>query len=104
MSQRTIHKCDRCGVEIEMPSTPLIRIEVTRGDRVRYYSGGCSTEAVMTTDGRSLYAEWCIECLRKVGIDGGHPKAVEVAPSTPPTIEDIIRELVAVEVANQRNA
>jgi hypothetical protein len=38
--------------------------------------------------------------LRKVGIDGGHPKAKEVAPPTPPTIEDIIREFVAGEVQN----
>lgn len=85
-----ILKCDRCGATAENDTTFLKHVAV--GVNWRY--------GFQAAD-RKLEAEWCHECLIKTGLRRPQNEAEEkIAPPAPPTLEDIVRDIVRDEIAN----
>ena len=89
MSEKTIHKCDRCGEESEKKGS-LAHVEVTLKDRLCYYV---------------LYTKpvgWCKNCTGEVlGIDHTVKQPTAGNRVEPPSIEDFIREIIREEIAEQ---
>lgn len=89
MSVTTIYKCDKCGNE-----------EKSSGD---FWNVGISANPINYSHGSNiiqrLQIQICRQCLESFGIKV-HKKP-NVAPGpTPPTIEELITEIVAIEVKN----
>ena len=86
-----ILKCDRCGATAENDKDFLKHVAVG----VNW--GGYGFQAA----DRKLEADWCRECLIKTGLCRPQNEADEkIAPPAPPTLEDLVRDIVREELAN----
>lgn len=85
-----ILKCDRCGATAENDKNFLKQVAV-----------GVNWGYGFQAAGRKLEADWCRECLIKTGLHRPQNEADEkIAPPAPPTLEDLIRDIVREELAN----
>jgi NifB/MoaA-like Fe-S oxidoreductase len=98
----TIHKCDQCGKE--SGDTPEERealnlADVAVGVTKYKYSGYSGGRYTLQDDLKRVKA-MCKECRAKLGLIDV-PK--ELPPNAPayPTLEELIREMVREEIANQ---
>ena len=83
-----IFKCDRCGATAEDDKNFLKRVAV-----------GVNWGYGFQAADRKLEAEWCRECLIKAGLHSPQNEADEkIAPPVPPTLEDLIRDIVREEI------
>ena len=93
MSQKTTYTCDRCGHTHETTDkiyTVVLFVKEGPGAYLSNY------------DFPSRRRDWCLDCVSAFQLlppKWNAPKVPD-APS-PPTIEDIIREIVRDEVSNQ---
>ena len=100
--QTTTYKCDRCGAEDA--TNALALQEVTIGLRRTGYSMVTGGAYTYTDDhGRDSRprVEWCRKCLVETGILPRHPSvdAALPVPPPPPSLEDMVREIVREELA-----
>ncbi len=92
MSTRTIYKCDRCGVETEDPQQFwLVGFMVTTD---RWIS-------TSNTNALQMKREWCRACVEEFEILPRVVTKPPQPPEQPKTIEDLIREIVQEERAQQ---
>jgi len=91
----TTHECDRCHRRGE----PAI-IEL-RTVFVRICANPVALNNYSTSPYRDLNAHWCDVCCRQVGIYPPVASSPAVPISPPPTLEDIVREIIADELANR---
>lgn len=86
--KKTILTCDRCKKEVEK------LIEVGAGERSynRHYGGGDTYELYQ------LAAEWCLDCCIKMHIANPCEKSGAQPIQPPPTLEDMIREIIREEL------
>jgi len=83
-------KCDRCGATAENDKNFLKHVAV-----------GVNWGYGFQAADRKLEAEWCRECLIKAGLHSPQNEADEkIAPLVPPTLEDLVRDIVRDEMAN----
>ena len=83
-------KCDRCGATAENDKNFLKQVAV-----------GVNWGYGFQAADRKLEAEWCRECLIKAGLHSPQNEADEkIAPLVPPTLEDLVRDIVRDEMAN----
>ncbi len=90
--KKTILTCDRCKKEVEK------LIEVGAGQR--FYSSSISGLA----GGWKVYqlqVEWCIDCCVEMHICQPTKESTSKPVGPPPTIEDMIREIVREEMENK---
>lgn len=91
--RKTILTCDRCKKEVKD------LVEVGAGKRsIQYYSFSPSGT---TYELFQLSAEWCLACCIEMGIAQPckESKAQPIQP--PPTLEDMIREIIREEIDNK---
>ena len=89
------YKCDRCGREWTAGSKNAPQLWSVG---LRYGPG----ESISLSYPGTAYKDqhWCRSCMEQVGIFMPDPQ--ESAPTVPPpTFEDIVREMITEEVANQ---
>lgn len=89
--RETILTCDRCKEKVEK------LIEVGAGERSHHYSmsygGGGDIYTVY-----QLSAEWCLDCCIEMHIAEPCKKSQAQPIQPPPTLEDMIREIIREEV------
>ncbi len=89
MSIITIYKCDHCGDA------------KTNSDEDMHYVGILVKDMHPRYDRSSLHEQlWCRKCLVEVGIVDWIQHDATLPP-TPPTLEDMIHEIVADAIADQ---
>jgi len=89
--RKTILTCDRCKLKVD----ELIEVGAGRRSRsygLSYAGSGTTMEVVQLT------AEWCFDCCIKMHITRPHATSAAIPLETPPTIEDMIREIIREEV------
>ena len=92
--QKTFFTCDRCGEgwEVVDPKDPQ-RWQVSIGLDCMPISSPYVHTPILPN------AHWCRKCVVEMGLLDGHDKEPrDISPATPPSIEDIIREIVREEV------
>jgi hypothetical protein len=91
MSQTTTYTCDRCRAQkVDEPQfLTVVTVRVGAG-----WSRDGYTNAVIPAQ------MWCNECIVQMGLL--HPGTLSMdsskAPATPPTLEEVIREIVREEI------
>lgn len=91
MGIKTIKTCDRCGKECEGES--------------RWVGVGLAetntTYNPLRIEGKLKL--WCFKCLNDCGLEKLFEGGKRVEPATPePTLEDMVRDIVADEIDNQQ--
>ena len=88
MSTSVTYKCDRCSKQ--QTNTPSLPYK----EQLQMWA-----VAVSLNGSSRRTADWCRECVILMGIlDVQKEGDVAVTPTPPPTIEDIIREIVNEEI------
>jgi len=84
MGRTEIYKCDRCGGESTVTSyTRKVLIAVGSRDYPDFFRD----------------ADWCDWCINEAGlVIPPKPKKEDPLPPLPPTLEDMIREIVRSEI------
>ena len=88
----TIYKCDKCGHEQETNDQMWnIGVSVSHhGSQIGRYE---------TPRGKEM---WCRKCIEKLGLlpaHGGKPQKPDEPKSAPPSLEDMVREIVREETS-----
>ena len=89
--RKTILTCDRCKKEVEKLE------EVGAGRRVKSY-GDDSRERMEVCQ---VLAEWCLECCIEMGIAAPCKESPAIPIRPPPTLEDMVREIIREEIENK---
>ena len=89
--RKTILTCDRCKKEVET------LVEVGAGRRVKSY-GDDSRERMEVCQ---FLAEWCLECCIEMGITKPGKESLTLPFQPPPTLEDMVREIIREEIENK---
>lgn len=101
MARETHYTCDRCGkTDNDLGRIGLKTVAVgIKEIAFAYYD----TNSNDLFDANRREAEWCAECLVKVGIypKSAIPNTVQIDP--PPTLENLIREIIQEEIQNPRD-
>ena len=93
MSQTTTYTCDRCGaINTDEAVIRLERVSIVFG---RYHT---------TTQHEEHSADWCLTCRIKTGIThtGFDTEIRHIPDSPPPTLEDLVREIIREEIDNAK--
>ncbi len=90
--RETILTCDRCKEKVKE------LIEVGAGKRSVYSGSSYSREHFELYQ---LVAEWCIDCCIKMHIASPCKESEAKPIQPPPTLEDMIREIIREEVENK---
>lgn len=95
MAHKTTYTCDRCSKQGESPDF-LLAVDVRiRSSYPTSYSDNMDVKKT---------AEWCQQCLHDTGLkqiyDVEKKKRVDPPPN-PPTIEDLVREIVSEMIPQQ---
>lgn len=102
--QELIQTCDRCGKRSsnkDKKHFELVTVSVIRNDRTRFDGYRSQPGVVWRREVGELKAEWCPDCLAEMGLNADMPQKVgEDKPTMPPTLEDVIRELIRDEIKN----
>ena len=90
----TTYTCDKCHHSQEKQATPRqlweIGIGITVfGSRISSYSRSLCNEQL-----------WCRECIVSVGLLPPTESERKDAPSQPPTLEDLLREMIQEEISS----
>jgi hypothetical protein len=87
MARRVVYTCDKCKTDND---TDLFRVMLSVTD----YTG--------TKDRYAEHQEWCEECVSSAGIQVKRPlQSQRVTPPPPPSLEDMIRQIVRDEIPQQ---
>ena len=86
MATVTIFKCDRCSKEFP------------NRDTIKCISAGVGDYHGDSAWFKSWRADWCFECLAQMGLPQKADKTPRSNTPTPPTLEDMIREIVRQEL------
>ena len=93
----TTYTCDKCGHSQERPGSPKQLWDVGIGIEVVGSSRSYSTSPPL------FHAKiWCRDCVTKAGLLLPSRTDEEKAPTPPPTLEDMIRELIKEEIDDSR--
>jgi hypothetical protein len=86
MSTKTTYTCDRCKGDFS--------------DRkaIKCVSAGVGDFSGSDSWFKSFRQDWCHNCLKGFGLPCESAKATDVPPNPPPTLEDMIREIVLREL------
>jgi hypothetical protein len=87
--------CDKCK-KVVKKSAELISVGAGRRDYIYGSSYGVASHYTV----RQLTADWCLECCISFGIE--NVTHDQPPPIIPPTIEDMIRELIREELENNK--
>lgn len=105
--QETIKTCDRCGKSSSTKDEnpwKLITVGVFRSDLARGSSWGNDVGVVWRREGGRMQQDWCPNCVTEMGLDADPPQPQKTEqPKPPPTIDDIIKELIVNEVDERIN-
>jgi DNA-directed RNA polymerase subunit RPC12/RpoP len=86
MSTKTTYSCDRC------------KSEFSDRKAIKSVSAGVGEYAGSDAWFKSFRQDWCHNCLKEFGLPYEHAKAKDIPPSPPPTLDDMLRELIRHEV------
>lgn len=84
------HKCDRCGATGSKDELPLTYVSI--------YTGTSGNQHHQT-EANPHAVQWCRTCIVATGLRNPyHDEATVPPPEEPPTLEELIREIVRAEI------